>query len=126
MHEQLPDFDMPSDEQVDLAAETFRLLADPTRIKVLWALLQGESSVACLADLAGTTPTAVSQHLAKLRMSRLVTARRQGTFIYYSAADDHVRRLLDQALHHADHIDPEHPEPPTRHQAAAGRTDEHA
>jgi DNA-binding transcriptional ArsR family regulator len=106
MHEQLPDFDMPDSEQVDLAAETFRLLADPTRIKILWALLQGESSVACLADLAGTSPTAVSQHLAKLRMSRLVTARRQGTFMYYSAADDHVRKLLGQALHHADHIDP--------------------
>ena len=107
MHDQLPDFDMPADDQVDLAAETFRLLADPTRIKVLWALLQGESSVACLAEIAGTSPTAVSQHLAKLRMSRLVTARRQGTFIYYSAADDHVRRLLAQALHHVDHIDPE-------------------
>jgi len=39
-------------------------------------------------------------------MSRLVTARRQGTFMYYSAADDHVRRLLAQALHHVDHIDP--------------------
>ncbi|TDC60994.1 ArsR family transcriptional regulator [Micromonospora sp. KC207] len=110
MHEQLPDFDMPDDEQVDLAAETFRLLADPTRIKVLWALLQGESSVACLAEIAGTSPTAVSQHLAKLRMSRLVTARRQGTFMYYSAADDHVRKLLAQALHHADHIDPQRPD----------------
>jgi DNA-binding transcriptional ArsR family regulator len=110
MHDQLPDFDMPDSEQVDLAAETFRLLADPTRIKILWALLQGESSVACLADIAGTSPTAVSQHLAKLRMSRLVTARRQGTFIYYSAADDHVRKLLAQALHHADHIDPASPE----------------
>ncbi|MBM7489503.1 DNA-binding transcriptional ArsR family regulator [Micromonospora luteifusca] len=108
MHEQLPDFDMPDDEQVDLAAETFRLLADPTRIKILWALLQGESSVACLAELAGTSPTAVSQHLAKLRMSRLVTARRQGTFMYYSAANDHVRKLLAQALHHVDHIDPQH------------------
>ena len=107
MHDELPDFDMPGDEQVDLAAETFRLLADPTRIKVLWALLQGESSVACLAELAGTSPTAVSQHLAKLRMSRLVTARRQGTYMYYRAADEHVRRLLDQALHHAERLDPE-------------------
>lgn len=105
MHETLPDFDMPDEEQVHLAAETFRLLADPTRIKVLWALLQGESSVACLAELAGVAPTAVSQHLAKLRMSRLVTGRREGTFIYYSAANEHVRRLLTQALYHADHID---------------------
>ncbi len=102
MHDSLPDFDMPSDAQVDLAAETFRLLSDPTRIKVLWALLQGETSVACLAELAGTTPTAASQHLAKLRMSRLVTARRQGTFIYYSVADDHVRALLAQALGQVD------------------------
>lgn len=105
MHDALPEFDMPSDEQVHLAAESFRLLADPTRIKVLWALLQGESSVACLADLAGAAPTAVSQHLAKLRLAGLVKGRREGTFVYYSAADNHVRGLLAQALHHADHVD---------------------
>ncbi|MBB1154548.1 MULTISPECIES: metalloregulator ArsR/SmtB family transcription factor [Amycolatopsis] len=105
MHSSLPDFDMPSDEQVHLAAESFRLLSDPTRIKVLWALLQGESSVACLAELAGAAPTAVSQHLAKLRLAGLVKGRREGTFVYYSAADEHVRGLLAQALHHADHVD---------------------
>jgi DNA-binding transcriptional ArsR family regulator len=77
---------------------------------VLWALLQGESSVACLAELAGAAPTAVSQHLAKLRMSRLVTGRREGTFIYYSAANEHVRRLLTQALYHADHLDRDSPD----------------
>ncbi len=101
----MPDFDMPTDEQVHLAAESFRLLADPTRIKVLWALLQGESSVAGLAELAGAAPTAVSQHLAKLRLAGLVKGRREGTFVYYSAADNHVRGLLAQALHHADHLD---------------------
>src|SRR4051812_8360515 len=119
MHESLPDFDMPTEEQVHLAAETFRLLADPTRVKVLWALLQGESSVACLAELAGAAPTAVSQHLAKLRLAGLVRGRREGTFVFYSAADDHVRRLLAQALYHADHVDRgipagpggEHPQP---------------
>jgi DNA-binding transcriptional ArsR family regulator len=107
MHASLSDFDMPAEEQVHLAAESFRLLADPTRIKVLWALLQGESSVACLAELAGAAPTAVSQHLAKLRLAGLVRGRREGTFVYYSAADDHVRGLLAQALHHADHVDRE-------------------
>lgn len=105
MHESVPDFEMPTEEQVHLAAETFRLLADPTRVKVLWALLQGESSVACLAELAGAAPTAVSQHLAKLRLAGLVKGRREGTFVYYSAANDHVRGLLAQALFHADHID---------------------
>ncbi len=105
MHTSLPDFDMPNEEQVHLAAETFRMLADPTRIRVLWALLQGESSVACLAELAGAAPTAVSQHLAKLRLAGLVKGRREGTFVYYSAANDHVRGLLAQALFHADHLD---------------------
>ncbi|MEJ3746478.1 metalloregulator ArsR/SmtB family transcription factor [Actinomycetes bacterium KLBMP 9797] len=112
MHTSLPDFRMPNEEQVHLAAESFRLLADPTRIKILWALLQGESSVACLAELVGAAPTAVSQHLAKLRLAGLVRGRREGTFVYYSAADVHVRHLLDEALFHADHADrdlPDHP-----------------
>ncbi|GAA1789328.1 winged helix-turn-helix transcriptional regulator [Planosporangium flavigriseum] len=110
MHSSLPDFQMPNDEQVHLAAEGFRLLADPTRIKILWALLQGESSVACLAELVGAAPTAVSQHLAKLRLAGLVRGRREGTFVYYSAADVHVRALLNEALFHADHTDRDLPD----------------
>lgn len=101
MHTTVPDFEMPHEEQVHLAAESFRLLADPTRIKILWALLQGESSVACLAELVGAAPAAVSQHLAKLRLAGLVRGRREGTFVYYSAADIHVRRLLTEAFSHA-------------------------
>ena len=98
----LPDFRMPDEEQVHLAAEGFRLLADPTRIKILWALLQGETSVACLAELVGAAPTAVSRHLAKLRLAGLVRGRREGTFVHYSAADPHVRALLSEALFHAE------------------------
>jgi len=105
MHREIPGFSMPADEQAHLAAESFRLLADPTRIKILWALLQGESSVACLGDLVGTSPTVVSQHLAKLRLAGLVKGRREGTFVYYKAADVHVRPLLAEALFHAEHSD---------------------
>lgn len=105
MHADLPDFSMPTEEQAHMAAESFRMLADATRVKLLWALLQGESSVMCLAELVGAPPTAVSQHLAKLRLARLVNTRREGTFVFYSAADVHVRRLLDEALYHADHAD---------------------
>lgn len=110
MHAEIPGFQMPTAEQASLAAESLRLLADPTRIKILWALLQGESSVACLAELVGAAPTAVSQHLAKLRLAGLVRGRRQGTFIYYTAADVHVRRLLGEALFHADHADRDLPD----------------
>ena len=103
MHEGMKDCEMPTEKKVELASDGFRPLADPTRIKILWALLQGESSVACLADLVGPRPTAVSQHLSKLRLARLVYRRRSGTFAYYSAADEHVARLLAEALYHADH-----------------------
>ncbi len=98
MHAGIEDFRMPPDEAVERAAASLRLLADPTRIKVLWALLQGESSVACLAELVGTSPTAVSQHLAKLRLAGLVKPRRDGAFVYYVAANDNVKRLLVDAL----------------------------
>nr|WP_255459511.1 metalloregulator ArsR/SmtB family transcription factor [Micrococcus sp. TA1] len=87
-----------------MAAETFRMLADPTRVKILWALFQGECSVNVLAELVGAAPTVVSQHLAKLRLAGLVSSRREGTFAYYSATDAHVHRLLAEALSHAEHL----------------------
>lgn len=93
---------MPDDEQVSRASESFRMLSDPTRIKILWALLQGESSVACLAELADVAPAVVSQHLAKLRLAGLVKGRREGTFVYYSPADQDVLRVLSQALFGSD------------------------
>lgn len=80
------------------------MLSDPTRVKILWALSRGESSVNALAELVGAAPTAVSQHLSKLRLSGLVDNRREGTFAYYSATDAHVHRLLAEALSHAEHI----------------------
>ena len=105
MHDKLPDFSMPDERQVSLAADAFRLLADPTRIRILWALLQGETSVNCLAELVHASPSGVSQHLAKLRLAGLVHGRREGTFMYYTAGSNHVRALLDEALFHAEHTD---------------------
>ena len=94
---------MPEPDAVRRASDALRMLADPTRLNILWALMQGETSVACLADLAGTSATAVSQHLSKLRLAGLVTNRREGTFVYYALADDHIGALVTQALSHADH-----------------------
>lgn len=95
---------VPDDEHANLAAETFRMLSDPTRVKILWSLFQGEHSVGALADLVGAAPTAVSQHLAKLRLAGLVGSRREGTFVHYRAVDEHVHRLLTEALSHAEHV----------------------
>jgi DNA-binding transcriptional ArsR family regulator len=94
----------PSDQQVEFAVETLKLLADATRLRIVWALLHGEHSVNELAEHVGVQPTAVSQHLAKLRMTRLVRTRREGTKVFYRADDEHVRRLAEQALFHADHV----------------------
>ena len=81
-----------------------KLLADPTRLRIVWALLHGEHSVNELADHVGCRPTAVSQHLSKLRLARLVRTRRDGNRIYYSAENDHIEGLAREALLHADHL----------------------
>ena len=94
----------PTDEQVAFAVDTMKLLADPTRLRIVWALLHGEHSVNELADHVGGQPAAVSQHLAKLRLARLVKTRRQGTRIFYEVQDTHVRQLLEEALFHADRV----------------------
>ena len=94
----------PNEEQFDLAVETFKLLADNTRLRILWALLHGEHSVNNLADHVGAQPSTVSQHLAKLRMARLVKVRRDGTRMFYAAQNTHVRQLVEQALFHVDHL----------------------
>jgi ArsR family transcriptional regulator len=105
VHNTVPGFRMPDEREVQRAVEAFRLLSDPTRVRIVWALLQGESSVACLAELVGVTPTAVSQHLAKLRLAGLVSRRREGTYVYYVVADPLLHRLLAEALDEPARVD---------------------
>ena len=94
------------EDQVSLIVEVFRMLADATRIRVLWALADGESSVNELAERVGKPAPSVSQHLAKLRMARLVRTRRAGTTIFYSLENDHVRQLVMDAVFNAEHAGP--------------------
>lgn len=82
------------------------MLADATRVQVLWALVDRELSVNDLADHVGKPAPSVSQHLAKLRMARLVSTRRSGTTIYYSLENEHVRQLVVDAVHNAEHAGP--------------------
>jgi DNA-binding transcriptional ArsR family regulator len=96
--------DEPSGEEFHSAVEMLKLLGDETRLRVIWALMEGEHSVNELAELVGAQPAAVSQHLAKLRLARLVRSRREGTRIFYVIDDAHVRRLVAEVLTHADHV----------------------
>lgn len=93
----------PGDEQLAVAAGVFALLADQTRLHVLWLLAQGEADVSQLTASSGAARTAVSQHLAKLRLAGLVQARRDGRRAVYSLRDGHLRRLVLEAIGHADH-----------------------
>ena len=95
--------DQPTDEQVNVAVVTLGLLADHTRLRILWLLASEERDVRTLAQLAGATPSATSQHLAKLRLAGLVAVRREGRQHIYSARGSHIRRLVEEVLFHADH-----------------------
>jgi ArsR family transcriptional regulator, zinc-responsive transcriptional repressor len=94
------------DDQVGLVVEVFRMLADPTRVRLLWTLIDGELSVNELADRVDKPAPSVSQHLAKLRMARLVRTRRAGTTIFYSLENEHVRQLVVDAVFNAEHAGP--------------------
>ena len=79
------------------------MLADGTRIRILWALIGRELSVNELAAQVEKLPAAVSQHLAKLRMTRLVQTRREGTQVFYRLENEHIAQLVTDAVHNAEH-----------------------
>ena len=96
-------------EQAELAAEVFRMLADTTRVRLLWSLIDQELAVNELADRLGKPAPSVSQHLAKLRMARLVRTRREGTQVFYRVENEHVAQLVRDAVYNAEHAGPELP-----------------
>lgn len=94
--------ELPED-QVALVVEVFRMLADGTRVRILWALVDREYSVNDLAAAVGKPAPSVSQHLAKLRMARLVSTRRDGNQMFYQLENDHIRQLVIDGVHNAEH-----------------------
>jgi ArsR family transcriptional regulator, lead/cadmium/zinc/bismuth-responsive transcriptional repressor len=83
-------------------AETFRMLGDPTRIRILEALGSGELCVGDLARSVGISESAVSHQLRLLRTMRLVRVRREGRQAYYAVDDHHILELLNQARTHVE------------------------
>ena len=92
-------------EAADLA-ELFRLLGDQTRVRILYALLEGGELCVCdIAAAVGTTDTKVSQAMRLLRAARVVRHRRAGRNVFYGLDDAHVRMLLDVTREHRGHLD---------------------
>jgi DNA-binding transcriptional ArsR family regulator len=95
---------LPDSQYVELAVEVFHMLADATRVRIILALREnGELAVNPLADLVGKSPAAVSQHLAKLRLARMVTTRQDGTRVFYRLTDEHASQLVTDAIFQAEH-----------------------
>ena len=91
-----------ADASVSALADTFKLLGDATRVRILDALARSELCVCDLARLLGLTESAVSHQLRLLRSGRVVKARRDGRHIYYTMDDAHIVGLFEQGLEHVE------------------------
>lgn len=90
---------LPPDD-VERLSQLFKAFGDPSRLRILYGLIQREMCVCDLAALLGISESAVSHQLRLLRTIRLVTNRREGTVLYYRLADEHVPMLIEMALEH--------------------------
>ncbi len=94
---------LDADEATALA-DGFKLLGDPTRVRILYTLLEaGELNVGDLAEVVGVSETTVSHAMRLLRAAGIVRNRRDGRSIYYRLDDDHVRTLLELSREHLAH-----------------------
>lgn len=90
---------LPASENEEMAV-LFKAMGDPGRLKILWALKEGEMCVCDLAALLAGSESAVSHQLRLLRQMSLVRNRRQGQVLYYRLNDDHIHTLIHIALEH--------------------------
>lgn len=91
---------MPGDRILTDIAATFKLLGDPTRLKILQALASGELCVCDLAALLEVSVSAVSHQLRLLRAQGVVRFRREGKIVYYQLDDDHIRQVMTDMRSH--------------------------
>ncbi len=91
---------MPDEDCLYNLAETFKILSDNTRIKILYALLNSDMCVCDISALLNMTQSAISHQLRVLKQARLVKYRREGKAVYYSLDDEHIKSIFDQALIH--------------------------
>lgn len=91
---------MPDEELLYELADLFKVFSDTTRIKILYALMEGEMCVADIAEIVGASQSAVSHQLRTLKQARLVKFQRDGKNVIYSLSDDHVYTMLEQGMTH--------------------------
>ena len=87
-------------EKATALAETFRVLGDPTRVRIVHALSLSELCTSDLATVVGMSESAVSHQLRTLRQLHVVRSRRNGKLVFYQLDDEHIRSLFEQGLEH--------------------------
>ena len=93
---------LPQDD-IQAIASIFKALSDPSRLKIVLALLDQEHCVCDIAVICGQTESAISHQLRLLRTQKIVKNRRDGKIMYYSLDDDHVRSLILMSMDHIHH-----------------------
>ena len=93
---------MPSEEVVLEMADIFRMLGEPSRLRIVLALAKGESCVYHLVEACGGTQSGVSHQLRVLKDNKIVKSRRAGQSVFYSIADEHIYKMLAIGMEHAD------------------------
>lgn len=91
------------EDTLERASGLFRALGDPTRLKIINALLQGNMKVADIAGSLHMTQSAISHQLSTLKALHIVRSRREGKSVYYSLDDEHVKKLYQQCVEHVRH-----------------------
>lgn len=93
---------MPNDEVMDKMESLLNIAADSTRLKILFSLTEGEKNVSEIIEEVGASQSLISHQLKLLRQNDLVSTRKEGTKVYYSLDDEHINKLLDVVLEHAE------------------------
>lgn len=90
----------PTRQELASLAELYKMLGDPTRVRILSALSMAEFCVSCLAEALDMSQSAISHQLRLLKQGRLVRSRKEGRTVYYTLDDDHVAKIFRQGLEH--------------------------
>lgn len=95
---------IPEDEMIYDLAEFFKVFADSTRMKIIYALMEEELCVCDIATIVGTTQSAISHQLRILKQSKLVKYRKDGKVVYYSLDDEHISEIVKKGSEHIEEL----------------------
>lgn len=95
---------IPQDEMIYDLAEFFKVFADSTRMKIIYALMENELCVCDIANIVQTTQSAISHQLRLLKQAKLVKFRKEGKVVYYSLDDEHISQIVKKGREHIEEL----------------------